>query len=92
MKRLLNRTPCRSFPAAPNCCSQSAEEIFDRQPGIGAINCSDARFLIYRRSVCRGEHLADLLHFPSDKLFGAFYQWPENEIIPHVVDIQDCLR
>ena len=25
MKRLLNRTPCRSFPAAPNCCSQSAE-------------------------------------------------------------------
>ena len=26
----------------------------------------------YRRSVCRGEHLADLLHLPADKLFGEF--------------------
>ena len=43
------------------------------QPGIRAVNNSNARFLILlRRSVCRGEHLADLLHFPSDKLFGEF--------------------
>ena len=26
----------------------------------------------YRRSVCRSEHLADLLHLPADKLFGEF--------------------
>ena len=26
----------------------------------------------YRRSVCRGEHLADLLHLTADKLFGEF--------------------
>lgn len=31
----------------------------------GSLFCS-------RRSVCRGKHLADLLHFPADKLFGEF--------------------
>lgn len=50
--------------AANGLITNRASELLTA-PMPGSLFC-------YRRSVCRGEHLADLLHLPSDKLFGEF--------------------